>query len=61
MDVERVRHLMSCGDTRERRVIEVPTGTSSGPAPRPSRLRLIASEVGRMTEGARCPLESRTW
>jgi SAM-dependent methyltransferase len=26
MDVERVRHVMSCGDTDARRVIEVPTG-----------------------------------
>ena len=37
MDVERVRHLMSCGDSRARRVIEVPTGHQLARAPR--RLR----------------------
>jgi ubiquinone/menaquinone biosynthesis C-methylase UbiE/pimeloyl-ACP methyl ester carboxylesterase len=52
MDVERVRHLMSCGATKNRRVIEVPTGhqlrTSSEAF---AVFGLIAAEVGRMASG----------
>ncbi len=52
MDLERVRHLMSCGDTKNRRVIEVPTGhqlrTSSEAF---AVFGLVAAEVGRMASG----------
>ncbi len=52
MDVERVRHLMSCGDTRARRVIEVPTGHQLRTSAEAFAVfGLIASEVGRMAHG----------
>lgn len=52
MDVDRVRHLMSCGDTRARRVIEVPTGHQLRTSAEAFAVfGLIASEVGRMARG----------
>jgi ubiquinone/menaquinone biosynthesis C-methylase UbiE len=52
MDVERVRELLSSGDTSQRRLLEVPTGHQL----RSSReametFQLVAREVGRMTLG----------
>jgi ubiquinone/menaquinone biosynthesis C-methylase UbiE len=56
MDVERVRQLMSCGDTRSRRVIEVPTGHQLRTSAEAFAVfGLIASEVGRMARGSALP------
>jgi ubiquinone/menaquinone biosynthesis C-methylase UbiE len=52
MDVGRVRHLMSCGDTTGRRVIEVPTGHQLRTSAEAFAVfGLIASEIGRMAIG----------
>jgi ubiquinone/menaquinone biosynthesis C-methylase UbiE len=56
MDVSRVRHLMSCGDSRARRVIEVPTGHQLRTSAEAFAVfGLIASEAGRMALG-RAPI-----
>ncbi len=52
MDVDRVRHLMSCGETTNRRVIEVPTGHQLRTSAEAFGVfGLVAAEVGRMTHG----------
>jgi len=49
MDVDRVRHVMSCGDTNARRVIEVPTGHQLRTSAEAfSVFGLIATEAARM-------------
>jgi SAM-dependent methyltransferase len=49
MDVDRVRHVMSCGDTSARRVIEVPTGHQLRTSAEAfSVFGLIATEAARM-------------
>ena len=49
MDVDRVRHVMSCGDTSARRVVEVPTGHQLRTSAEAfSVFGLIASEAARM-------------
>jgi ubiquinone/menaquinone biosynthesis C-methylase UbiE len=53
MDVDRVRHVMSCGDAHARRVIEVPTGHQLRTSAEAfSVFGLIATEAARMTGGA---------
>jgi SAM-dependent methyltransferase/pimeloyl-ACP methyl ester carboxylesterase len=54
MDIERIQEIMSCGDTRSRKIIEVPTGHQL----RESRealqtFQLIAEEVSEMATGDR--------
>jgi ubiquinone/menaquinone biosynthesis C-methylase UbiE len=52
MDVDRVRHLMSCGESANRRVIEVPTGHQLRTSAEAfSVFGLISSEIGRMAIG----------
>jgi ubiquinone/menaquinone biosynthesis C-methylase UbiE len=49
MDVERVRHVMSCGETSARRVIEVPTGHQLRTSAEAfSVFGLVATEAARM-------------
>lgn len=49
MDVNRVRHVMSCGDTSARRVVEVPTGHQLRTSAEAfSVFGLIATEAARM-------------
>jgi ubiquinone/menaquinone biosynthesis C-methylase UbiE len=58
MDVERVRHVMSCGDAEARRVIEVPTGHQLRTSVEAfSVFGLIATEAARMAWGV--PLQPR--
>ena len=52
MDVARVRHLMSCGEPKNRRVIEVPTGHQLRTSAEAFGVfGLVASEIGRMASG----------
>lgn len=56
MDVERVRHLMSCGDTSARRVIEVPTGHQLRTSAEAFAVfGLVATEAARMASGRMLP------
>lgn len=56
MDVDRARHLMSCGETSQRRVIEVPTGHQLRTSAEAFAVfGLVATEVARMTSGRRLP------
>ncbi|HVN39481.1 MAG TPA: class I SAM-dependent methyltransferase [Myxococcota bacterium] len=56
MDVDRVRHVMSCGDTSARRVIEVPTGHQLRTSAEAfSVFGLIATEAARMALQEKLP------
>lgn len=54
MDLQRVRDMLSCGSTENRKLIEVPTGHQLRTSKEAlSTFQLIAEEVGRMATGRR--------